>query len=64
MHMRVAQLLDKYIHIHMHIHMHTYTQLLDKYGLANVMAWHGCATREEAWEVLLRHADHVLEERS
>jgi len=38
-------------------------QLLDKYGLANVMAWHGCATREEAWEVLLRHADHVLEER-
>jgi len=38
-------------------------QLIERFGLANVMEWHGCATREAAWEVLLQHADHVLEER-
>ena len=38
-------------------------QLIDQFGIENLMSWHGCDTREEAWEVLLAHADHVLEER-
>jgi len=38
-------------------------QLLEKYGSAALMKWHGVGSREEAWEVLLAHADHVLEER-
>jgi len=38
-------------------------QLIDEFGMENIMAWHDVATREEAWEVLLSHADNVLEQR-
>ena len=38
-------------------------QLLETFGEANLMAWHGCETREEAWEVLLAFSDHVLSDR-
>ena len=38
-------------------------RLLDDFGTDNIMRWHGLASREEVWELLLTHADHVLEER-
>ena len=38
-------------------------RLLDDFGTDNIMRWHGLASREEVWELLLAHADHVLEER-
>jgi len=38
-------------------------QLIDKFGIDSLMTWHACESREEAWEVVLDHADHVLEER-
>jgi len=38
-------------------------RLLDDFGTDNIMRWHGLSSREEAWELLLAHADHVLEER-
>jgi len=38
-------------------------QLIDDFGMENIMEWHDVATREEAWEVLLSHADNVLEQR-
>ena len=37
--------------------------LLREFGVANVMAWHGVRTPEDAWEELLAHADMVLSER-
>ena len=38
-------------------------RLLDDFGTDNIMRWHGLSSREEVWELLLAHADHVLEER-
>jgi len=38
-------------------------QLIDTFGVDNLMAWHGCGSREEVWEMLLSHADHILVER-
>ena len=38
-------------------------RLLDDFGTDNIMRWHGLSSREEVWELLLTHADHVLEER-
>jgi len=35
-------------------------QLLQKFGVESLMEWHGCSTREEAWEVLLEYGDEVL----
>jgi len=37
--------------------------LLREFGVAHVMEWHGLSSREEAWEELLAHADHILNER-
>jgi len=38
-------------------------QLIDKFGLASLMEWHGKETAEGAWEVLLTYGDDVLEAR-
>ena len=38
-------------------------RLLNDFGTDNIMRWHGLASREEVWELLLAHADHTLEER-
>jgi len=38
-------------------------QLIEKYGVDNLMTWHGVDTAEAAWDVLLEYGDEVLEER-
>ena len=38
-------------------------QLIEKFGIDNLMEWHGCATAEAAWDVLLQYGDDVLEKR-
>ena len=37
--------------------------LICEFGIENIMRWHGCATREEAWDVLLDHSNTVLVDR-
>jgi hypothetical protein len=36
-------------------------QLIEKFGLDSLMTWHTCESREAVWDVMLEHADHVLE---
>jgi hypothetical protein len=36
-------------------------QLIEKFGLDSLMTWHKCESREAVWDVMLEHADHVLE---
>jgi len=38
-------------------------ELVEKYGTASFMEWHGCETATDAWDVLLDFADYTLSER-
>eukprot|EP00239_Pterosperma_sp_CCMP1384_P005050 CAMPEP_0197848848 /NCGR_PEP_ID=MMETSP1438-20131217/10215_1 /TAXON_ID=1461541 /ORGANISM="Pterosperma sp., Strain CCMP1384" /LENGTH=945 /DNA_ID=CAMNT_0043461277 /DNA_START=270 /DNA_END=3107 /DNA_ORIENTATION=- len=38
-------------------------QLLQRFGVAQIMCWHGCDTQEDAWEHLLHYSDEILLER-
>lgn len=38
-------------------------QLVEKYGIENIMQWHGCSTEAEVFDELLDYAYEVLDER-
>ena len=38
-------------------------QLISKYGVENLMQWHGVETKEQVWDVLLDYGEQVLIER-
>ncbi|KAL3924151.1 MAG: hypothetical protein SGPRY_003998 [Prymnesium sp.] len=38
-------------------------ELVQLFNVSAIMEWHGCETKEEAWEVLFEYADYTLSER-